>query len=68
MAVGAGWGDSIARVLPYLQRAALTPHLRDLARTHEVGLEELAGGGRRRDRDGAPEIARSGASARRTSC
>jgi glycosyltransferase 2 family protein len=40
-AVDAGWGDSIARVLPYLQPAALTPHLRDLARHHEVGLKEL---------------------------
>ena len=37
----AGWGDSIARVLPYLQRAALTPHLRDLARSHEVALKDL---------------------------
>ena len=41
MAVASGWGDVIARVLPYLQRAALTPHLRDLARTHEVDLEDL---------------------------
>ena len=40
-ALDAGWKDSIARVLPYLQRAALTPHLRDLARTHEVGLKDL---------------------------
>jgi glycosyltransferase 2 family protein len=40
-AVEAGWTDSIARVLPYLQRAALTPHLRDLARTHEVDLKKL---------------------------
>ena len=40
-AVDAGWKDSIARVLPYLQRAALTPHLRDLARSHEVGLSDL---------------------------
>jgi uncharacterized membrane protein YbhN (UPF0104 family)/tRNA A-37 threonylcarbamoyl transferase component Bud32 len=40
-AVEAGWADSIARALPYLQRAALTPHLRDLARAHEVGLNEL---------------------------
>jgi glycosyltransferase 2 family protein len=40
-AVAAGWDDSVARVLPYLQRAALTPHLRDLARTHEVGLKDL---------------------------
>lgn len=40
-AVAAGWGASIGRVLPYLQRAALTPHLRDLARSHEVVLDEL---------------------------
>jgi glycosyltransferase 2 family protein len=40
-AVDTGWGDSISRVLPYLQRAALTPHLRDHARGHEVGLKEL---------------------------
>jgi uncharacterized membrane protein YbhN (UPF0104 family) len=40
-AVAAGWGDAIGRVLPYLQRAALTPHLRDLARSHEIGLDEL---------------------------
>jgi uncharacterized membrane protein YbhN (UPF0104 family)/tRNA A-37 threonylcarbamoyl transferase component Bud32 len=40
-AVDAGWSESVARVLPYLQRAALTPHLRDLARTHEVGLRQL---------------------------
>ena len=40
-AVAAGWGEEVARVLPYLQRAALTPHLRDLARSHEVGLKDL---------------------------
>jgi glycosyltransferase 2 family protein len=40
-AVEAGWGDAIGRVLPYLQRAALTPHLRDLARSHEIGLDGL---------------------------
>jgi uncharacterized membrane protein YbhN (UPF0104 family)/tRNA A-37 threonylcarbamoyl transferase component Bud32 len=40
-AVEAGWGHAMARVLPYLQRAALTPHLRDLARSHEIGLKEL---------------------------
>jgi glycosyltransferase 2 family protein len=40
-AVDAGWSDSVSRALPYLQRAALTPHLRELARTHEVGLKEL---------------------------
>jgi uncharacterized membrane protein YbhN (UPF0104 family)/tRNA A-37 threonylcarbamoyl transferase component Bud32 len=40
-AVDGGWGDAIGRVLPYLQRAALTPHLRDLARAHEVDLKDL---------------------------
>jgi glycosyltransferase 2 family protein len=40
-ALDAGWGGSVGRVLPYLQRAALTPHLRDLARQHEVDLKEL---------------------------
>lgn len=40
-AIQAGWGNAVGRVLPYLQRAALTPHLRDLARTHEVGLKDL---------------------------
>jgi glycosyltransferase 2 family protein len=40
-AIDAGWGDAIGRVLPYLQRAALTPHLRDLARSHEIGLKDL---------------------------
>jgi glycosyltransferase 2 family protein len=40
-AVAAGWSDNLAHVLPYLQRAALTPHLRDLARSHEVGLRDL---------------------------
>jgi glycosyltransferase 2 family protein len=40
-AVAAGWGDSVGRALPYLQRGALTPHLRDLARAHEVDLKQL---------------------------
>jgi uncharacterized membrane protein YbhN (UPF0104 family)/tRNA A-37 threonylcarbamoyl transferase component Bud32 len=40
-AVEAGFGDILARVLPYLQRAALTPHTRDLARAHDVGLKQL---------------------------
>ena len=40
-AVEAGRGDAAGRVLPYLQRAALTPHLRDLARSHEVDLKDL---------------------------
>jgi uncharacterized membrane protein YbhN (UPF0104 family)/tRNA A-37 threonylcarbamoyl transferase component Bud32 len=37
----AGWGEAVGRALPYLQPAALTPHLRDLARAHEVGLKGL---------------------------
>ena len=40
-AVQAGFGDAMDRVQPYLQRAALTPHTRDLARSHEVGLKDL---------------------------
>jgi uncharacterized membrane protein YbhN (UPF0104 family)/tRNA A-37 threonylcarbamoyl transferase component Bud32 len=40
-AIESGWGDAVGRVLPYLQRAALTPHLRDLARSHEVDLKAL---------------------------
>jgi uncharacterized membrane protein YbhN (UPF0104 family)/tRNA A-37 threonylcarbamoyl transferase component Bud32 len=41
VAIDAGWGDKISGTLPYLQRAALTPHLRDLARSNEVGLKDL---------------------------
>ncbi len=33
--------DAVAGALPYLQRAALTPHVRDLARHHEVALDDL---------------------------
>jgi glycosyltransferase 2 family protein len=40
-AVEAGRGDAVGRVLPYLQRAALTPHLRDLARKNDIELKEL---------------------------
>jgi uncharacterized protein (TIRG00374 family) len=40
-ALAAGWGESIGRVLPYLQPAALTPHLRDLARSKEVRVKDL---------------------------
>jgi uncharacterized membrane protein YbhN (UPF0104 family)/tRNA A-37 threonylcarbamoyl transferase component Bud32 len=40
-AVGGVGVDAIQGSLPYLQRAALTPHTRDLARSHEVALEEL---------------------------
>jgi glycosyltransferase 2 family protein len=40
-AVAAGWDEALTRVLPYLQPAALTPHLRDLARQNEVALKDL---------------------------
>ena len=52
-----GWGDVVARALPYLQRAALTPHLRDLARTHEVDLKELRAAAATATGQEAPEIA-----------
>ncbi len=42
-AVQAGFGNALARAQPYLQRAALTPHTRDLARTHEIRLKDLRG-------------------------
>jgi uncharacterized membrane protein YbhN (UPF0104 family) len=41
LTVAAGRGDALTRLLPYLQPAALTPHLRDLARQHEVALKDL---------------------------
>jgi uncharacterized membrane protein YbhN (UPF0104 family)/tRNA A-37 threonylcarbamoyl transferase component Bud32 len=56
-AVDGGWGDAVARVLPYLQRAALTPHLRDLARTHEVGLKDLRTAAAAATGQEVPEIA-----------
>ena len=33
--------DAVSGALPYLQRAALTPHVRDLARHQEVALKDL---------------------------
>jgi glycosyltransferase 2 family protein len=56
-AVDAGWGDAVGRVLPYLQRAALTPHLRDLARAHEVDLKELRAAAAAATGQEAPEVA-----------
>jgi len=40
-AVQAGHADAIGRALPYLQRAALTPHVRDLAHDQDLVLKEL---------------------------
>ena len=56
-AVEAGWRDAVARVLPYLQRAALTPHLRDLARSHELGLKSLRAAAAEATGSAQPEIA-----------
>jgi glycosyltransferase 2 family protein len=55
--VEAGWGDALGRVLPYLQRAALTPHLRDLARSHDLGLKQLRAAAAAATGQDAPEVA-----------
>jgi glycosyltransferase 2 family protein len=50
--------DAVAGALPYLQRAALTPHVRDLARHHEVALDDLrAAAATAAGQEKAPEIA-----------
>jgi glycosyltransferase 2 family protein len=56
-AIEAGWGDAIGRSLPYLQRAALTPHLRDLAHAHEVDLKRLRAAAASATGQEAPEVA-----------
>jgi glycosyltransferase 2 family protein len=56
-AVEAGWKDNLARILPYLQRAALTPHLRDLARSHEIRLKKLRADAAAATGQEAPEVA-----------
>jgi uncharacterized membrane protein YbhN (UPF0104 family)/tRNA A-37 threonylcarbamoyl transferase component Bud32 len=56
-AVEAGWSDKLVRILPYLQRAALTPHLRDLARSHEIGLKKLRADAAAATGQKAPEAA-----------
>ena len=56
-AVDAGWGEAIGRALPYLQRAALTPHLRDLARSHEVDLKDLRAAAAAATGQDVPEVA-----------
>ena len=46
--------DGVKGAIPFLERAALTPHVRDLAHDHEVELKELREGGGRSDaREGA---------------
>jgi uncharacterized membrane protein YbhN (UPF0104 family)/tRNA A-37 threonylcarbamoyl transferase component Bud32 len=56
-AIDAGLGGALASVLPYLQRAALTPHLRDLARSHEVALEDLRSAAAKACGSEEPEVA-----------
>lgn len=52
-----GRAEAIASALPYVQRAALTPHTRDLARSHEVGLTDLRAAAAEATGTDAPEIA-----------
>jgi glycosyltransferase 2 family protein len=56
-AVDAGWKDNLVRIVPYLQRAALTPHLRDLARSHEMSLKKLRAKAAAATGQKAPEVA-----------
>jgi len=53
----AGWTGTVGRVLPYLQRAALTPHLRDLARQHELDLKDLRAKAAAATGQEAPDVA-----------
>ena len=53
---GAG-NDAVAGALPYLERAALTPHTRDLARSHEVALKELRVAAAAQTKTKLPELA-----------
>ena len=49
--------DAVGTALPYFQRAALTPHVRDLARTHEVALKDLRqAAATATDREKPPEL------------
>jgi glycosyltransferase 2 family protein len=49
--------DAVAGAMPYLQRAGLTPHVRDLARAHEVALEDLRAAAAAATGTQEPEIA-----------
>jgi uncharacterized membrane protein YbhN (UPF0104 family)/tRNA A-37 threonylcarbamoyl transferase component Bud32 len=49
--------DAVAGAMPYLQRAGLTPHVRDLARTHEVALKDLRAAAAEATGTQEPEIA-----------
>jgi uncharacterized membrane protein YbhN (UPF0104 family) len=56
-AVDAAGLETVAGAVPYLQRAALTPHVRDLARAHEVALKELRADAAAATGIAAPEVA-----------
>jgi glycosyltransferase 2 family protein len=55
--IEAGWKENLVRILPYMQSAALTPHLRDLARSHEIGLKKLRADAAAATGQEAPEVA-----------
>ncbi len=48
---------AVAGALPYLERAALTPHLRDLARHHDVALKSLRESAAAATNEKLPELA-----------
>ena len=49
--------DAVTGAMPYLQRAALTPHGRDLARAHDVELDQLRAAAAKATGAKVPEIA-----------
>lgn len=49
--------SAVAGALPYLERAALTPHLRDLARHHDVALKSLRESAAAATNEKVPELA-----------
>src|SRR5262249_54225863 len=55
-AVDSGWSAVVGGILPYLQRAALTPHLRDLARGSDLGLKQLREGVAEKTGQPEPEL------------
>lgn len=48
---------AVAGALPYMERAALTPHLRDLARHHDVALKSLRESAAKATNEKLPELA-----------
>ena len=65
----AGPGDqAVAGALPYMERAALTPHLRDLAHDHDVALKKLREAAAEQTGRSCRSSSRSAGSGRATSC